>query len=125
MEAKRTKTIPIGKELFIKNIMDFETNTQEWVYLGDKPCIIDFYASWCGPCAMIAPILDELAEEYDGRIDIYKINTETERELAAAFGVRSIPTLIFCPMDDNPHQYNGALPKDEFVRIIDELLLKS
>lgn len=123
MEERITKTIHISKEDFISKIMDYETHKEEWVYLGDKPCIIDFYASWCGPCAMIAPILDELAEIYDGKINIYKINTEVERELSAAFGIRSIPTLIFCPMNDNPHQYNGALPKDEFERIIKELLL--
>lgn len=123
MEA-RSKTIQINKEEFITHIMDFEKNPNEWIFLGDKPCIIDFYASWCGPCAMIAPILNQLAEEYDGKINIYKVDTEVERELAAAFGIRSIPTLIFCPMNDNPHQFNGGMPKDEFERIIKELLLK-
>lgn len=123
MEKGNTKTIHITKDDFLTKIMDYENNPQEWVYLGDKPCIIDFYASWCGPCAMIAPILDELAAEYDGKINIYKVNTEVERELAAVFGIRSIPTLIFCPLKDNPSQINGALPKDEFVRIINELLL--
>ena len=119
----RSKTIQINKQEFITQIMDFEKNPTEWIYLGDKPCIIDFYASWCGPCAMIAPILNQLAEEYDGKINIYKVDTEVERELAAAFQIRSIPTLIFCPMNDNPHQFNGGMPKEEFDRIIKELLL--
>lgn len=123
MDEKQTKTIHITKEDFLTKIMDYEKNTEQWVYLGDKPCIVDFYASWCGPCAMIAPILDDLAEEYDGRINIFKVNTEVERELAAAFGIRSIPTLIFCPMDGNPYQFNGALPKEEFIRQINDLLL--
>lgn len=119
----RSKTIQINKQEFITQIMDFEKNPNEWIYLGNKPCIIDFYASWCGPCAMIAPILNQLANEYEGEINIYKVDTEVERELAAAFGIRSIPTLIFCPMNDNPHQFNGGMPKDEFDRIIKELLL--
>ncbi|MFA7446897.1 MAG: thioredoxin [Weeksellaceae bacterium] len=119
----RSKTIQINKQEFITQIMDFEKNPNEWIYLGNKPCIIDFYASWCGPCAMIAPILNQLANEYEGKINIYKVDTEVERELAAAFGIRSIPTLIFCPMNDNPHQFNGGMPKDEFDRIIKELLL--
>lgn len=119
----RSKTIQINKQEFITQIMDFEKNPNEWIYLGNKPCIIDFYASWCGPCAMIAPILNELAEKYEGKINIYKVDTEVERELSAAFGIRSIPTLIFCPMNDNPHQFNGGMPKDEFERIIKELLL--
>lgn len=119
----RSKTIQINKQEFITQIMDFEKNPNEWIYLGNKPCIIDFYASWCGPCAMIAPILNQLANEYEGKINIYKVDTEVERELAAAFGIQSIPTLIFCPMNDNPHQFNGGMPKDEFDRIIKELLL--
>lgn len=119
----RSKTIQINKQEFINQVMDFEKNPTEWIYLDNKPCIIDFYASWCGPCAMIAPILNELAEKYEGKINIYKVDTEVERELSAAFGIRSIPTLIFCPMNDNPHQFNGGMPKDEFERIIKELLL--
>ena len=119
----RSKTIQINKQEFITQIMDFEKNPNEWIYLGNKPCIIDFYASWCGPCAMIAPILNQLANEYEGKINIYKVDTEVERELAAAFGIRSIPTLIFCPTNDNPHQFNGGMPKDEFDRVIKELLL--
>ena len=104
--------------------MNYEKNPQEWIYLGDKPCLIDFYASWCGPCKRLAPILDELAQEYAGEIYIYKIDTEKERELAAVFGVRSIPTLLFCPMGENPQIAQGALPKEQLKEAIDKVLLK-
>lgn len=120
----QSKTINLTKSDFLTKVMDFEKNPTEWVFLGDKPCIIDFYASWCGPCAMIAPILEELAEKYEGQIDIYKVDTEVERELSAVFNIRSIPTLIFCPLDDGPHQFNGALPKVKFEKVINDLLLK-
>ena len=91
-------TIHLTKEEFLKKVVDYEKNPTEWKYLGDKPAIIDFYADWCAPCKMIAPVLEELAEEYAGEIYIYKINTEIEQELAGAFGIRSIPTLLFVPM---------------------------
>ena len=92
------KTIHLTKEEFLKKVANYEANPTEWKYLGDKPCIIDFYADWCGPCKMVAPILDELAKEYSDKIYIYKVDTEAERELASAFGIRSIPTMIFIPM---------------------------
>lgn len=117
-------TINLTKELFLEKVNKYDTNNTEWKYLGDKPCIIDFYAQWCGPCKMIAPILDELSEEFKDDIYIYKVNTEDEQELASDFGIRSIPTLLFCPMDENPQQAMGALPKTEIVKAINEILLK-
>src|SRR5690625_7449255 len=120
----QSKTINLTKSDFLTKVMDFEKHPTEWVFLGDKPCIIDFYASWCGPCAMIAPILEELAEKYEGQIDIYKVDTEVERELSAVFNIRSIPTLIFCPLDDGPHHFNGALPNVEFEKVINDILSK-
>ena len=93
------KPIHLTKAEFLKKVVDYEGNPTEWKYLGEKPAIIDFYASWCGPCKRVAPILDELAAEYGDKIDIYKIDTEQEQELAAAFGIRSIPTLLFVPME--------------------------
>ncbi|HNY02941.1 MAG TPA: thioredoxin, partial [Bacteroidales bacterium] len=89
-----------------------------------SPCIIDFYADWCGPCKMVAPILEELAVEYKGKIDIYKIDTESEQELAGAFGIRSIPSMLFVPMTEQPQMSVGALPKDTLKKAINEVLLK-
>lgn len=121
---QKMNTIKLTKADFLTKVFDYENNPSEWKYLGDKPAIIDFYADWCGPCKMIAPILEELAQEYDGEIIIYKIDTEKEQELAAAFGIRSIPTLLFIPMGEQPQLVQGALPKSEFKKTIESILLK-
>ena len=123
-EVKKMGTIHLTKAEFLSKVANYEANPTEWKYLGDKPCIIDFYASWCGPCKTIAPILEDLAKEYDGQIYIYKIDTEKEQELAAAFGIRSIPTILFCPVGENPQMAQGAMPKDAFKQAIEEVLLK-
>ena len=119
------KTIHMNKEMFIERVMDFETNKEEWIYLGDKPAIIDFYADWCKPCKLIAPIMDELADEYKGQIYIYKVDTQVERELASIFGIRSIPAVLFIPMEGQPQMSTGALPKETFKSAIDDFLLKA
>ena len=124
IEQSTVKVTHLTKAEFLAKVMNYEKNPQEWIYLGDKPCLIDFYASWCGPCKRLAPILDELAQEYAGEIYIYKIDTEKERELAAVFGVRSIPTLLFCPMGENPQIAQGALPKEQLKEAIEKVLLK-
>lgn len=118
------KTIQLTRADFLTKVANFEENPDTWVYLGDKPCIIDFYADWCGPCKMVAPILEELANEYDGEIYIYKVDTEAEQQLAAEFGIRSIPSLLFVPMGEDPQMAQGALPKDAFKQAIEEVLLK-
>lgn len=118
------KTIQLTRADFLTKVANFEENPDQWVYLGDKPCIIDFYADWCGPCKMVAPILEELANEYDGEIYIYKVDTEAEQQLAAEFGIRSIPSLLFVPMGEAPQMVQGALPKDAFKQAIEEVLLK-
>ena len=123
-EEKKMGTIHLTKAEFLTKVANYEAKPTEWKYLGDKPCIIDFYASWCGPCKTIAPILEDLAKEYDGQIYIYKIDTEKEQELAAAFGIRSIPTILFCPVGENPQMAQGAMPKDAFKQAIEEVLLK-
>lgn len=111
-------------ETFKEKVLNYEINNTEWVYEGKLPCIIDFYASWCGPCKMIAPILEELSEDYKDKINIYKIDTEKEQDLAAMFGIRSIPSILFVPMDGKPSMINGALPKKDFEKVIKDILLK-
>jgi thioredoxin len=126
IQTKETKmgTIHLTKAEFLAKVANYEANPTEWKYLGDKPCIIDFYADWCGPCKAIAPVLEELAKEYHGQIYIYKVDTEKEQELASAFGIRSIPSLLFCPIEGQPQMAQGALPKETFKKAINEVLLK-
>ena len=123
-ESVSGEVVVLNKEAFFEKIYNYEKNPEEWVYEGELPCIVDFYADWCAPCKMVDPILKELAKEYDGKIVIYKINTDNERELAAAFGIRSIPTYLFIPAKGNPQTARGAMPRDSFVKVIDEFLLK-
>ena len=111
----------LTKATFLEKVFNFEKN-KEWKFEGDKPAIIDFYADWCGPCKMLAPVLAQLSEQYEGKVDIYKIDTEAEQELSAAFGIRSIPSMLFCPTDAEPQMANGALPKADLERIIGEVL---
>ena len=114
----------LTKETFKEKVFNFEAN-KEWKYEGDLPCLIDFYADWCAPCKMVAPVLEELAAEYEGKIHIYKVNTEQQQELSAMFGIRSIPTFLFCPKGTEPQLASGALPKETFEKAINDVLLKS
>ncbi len=114
-------TEQLTKQDFLDKVFDFENET-EWNYKGDKPAIIDFYADWCGPCKMVAPILEELSEEYKDKLHIYKIDTDKEQELAGAFGIQSIPSILFIPVDDKPQMAAGALPKDQLVKVINDVL---
>lgn len=111
----------LTKATFLEKVFNFEEN-KEWKFEGKIPALIDFYADWCGPCKTIAPILEILSEEYKGKIDIYKIDTEAEPELSEAFAIRSIPSMLFCPAEGQPQMANGALPKQELERIIAEVL---
>jgi thioredoxin len=122
------ETVHITKADFLAKVMDYETNPEEWVYKGDKPCLIDFYADWCGPCKIASPVLEELAKKYKDDIYIYKVNTEVERELSSVFGVRSIPTFLFCPAEGKPTMSNGIArtpeeTKQMFILMIEEILL--
>ena len=106
---------------FKEKVFNYETN-KEWKFEGDTPAIIDFYADWCAPCKMIAPILEELKDEYGDKLDIFKVNTEEQRELASVFGVQSIPSLLFIPKVGQPQMAMGALPKETFKQAISEVL---
>ncbi len=111
----------LTKETFKAKVFDFENN-KEWKFEGDKPCLVDFYAEWCGPCKMLAPVLEELKNEYEGKLDIYKINTEQEQELSGMFGIRSIPSLLFIPKEGEPQMAQGALPKEQLKKAFADVL---
>jgi len=111
----------LTSESFKEKIFNYETN-KEWKFEGTTPAIIDFYADWCGPCKIVAPILEELKDEYGDKLDIFKVNTEEQRELSAVFGIQSIPSLLFIPRDGQPQMAMGALPKETFKQAISEVL---
>jgi thioredoxin 1 len=111
----------LTKETFKEKVFNYEAN-QEWKYEGKLPCLVDFYADWCGPCRSVAPVLEELAAEFDGKLEIYKVDTEEERELAAMFQVQSIPSLLFVPVNEMPQMAMGALPRETFVRAFKDVL---
>jgi len=112
-------------DTFLEKVWNFEKNPQQWVYEGDEPCVIDFYADWCRPCKMVAPIMEDLAKQYNGKVKIYKINVDKEKQLASVFQIRSIPAVLFSPKEGKPMMQVGALPKDAYIKIINENLLNN
>ncbi len=115
----------LNKDGFIEKVFDYEKN-KDWNYKGDIPCVIDFYADWCGPCKTLSPVIEELSKDYKGKVNFYKIDTSAEMELSSVFGIQSIPSLLFCPVEGKPQMAAGALPKETLVNIIDtELLTKA
>jgi thioredoxin len=112
----------LTKDSFFEKVFNYEQN-KEWKFEGEIPCVIDFYADWCGPCKMVAPIIEELSTEYEGKVNFYKVNTDEEQELAGAFGIQSIPSVLFVPKDGQPQMAVGALPKTSFKQVIDKDLL--
>jgi thioredoxin 1 len=120
--SKRARIMEhLTKDTFRAKVFDFETN-KDWKFAGELPCIIDFYADWCGPCKMVAPILEDLSKEYAGKVNVYKVDTEQEQELASMFGIRSIPSILFVPTDGKPQMAMGALPKESFKDAIKSVL---
>ncbi len=129
VSGDESKPIYLTRSEFIKRVMDFDKNKTTWVYKGDKPAIVDFYADWCGPCKKVAPALEELAAEFAGKVYIYKINIDKEPELAGLFGVQNIPTFLIIPMKGKPTISSGASAnhaenKTRFKGIIEDVLLK-
>ena len=110
--------------MFQQKVMDYKKNPKTWNFKGDKPAIIDFYATWCGPCKATAPVLEEVAGDYAGQIDVYKVDVDQQRELAALFGIRSIPSILFIPKTGEPTMQNGAMNKAQFEEVIKSVLLK-
>ncbi|TCI84616.1 thioredoxin [Tenacibaculum sp. M341] len=111
----------LSKDTFLEKIFNYE-ESKEWKFKGEIPAIIDFYADWCGPCKALAPVLEQLSNEYEGKVRIYKVDTEAERELSAMFGIRSIPSMLFCPVNEDPQMAHGALPKQQIQKIIADVL---
>ena len=109
---------------FKKKVADYENQQKEWIFKGNRPAVVDFYATWCGPCRMMAPVVEQLAKEYQGKIDFYKVDVDKEQELAASFGIESIPTFLFIPVKGAPTAQMGAMQKADFETIIKSILVK-
>ncbi len=109
---------------FLHKVWNFENNPTTFIYKGKVPAVIDFYADWCGPCRRVAPIMEKLAEEYEGRLVVYKINVDQEKELATAFQAKSIPMVLFIPLEGQPMKQVGAMPEESYRKIVEEHLLK-
>jgi thioredoxin len=124
METVINEVVHLTTQEFKEKVFNYEQGG-EWKYEGNLPAIIDFYADWCQPCKMVAPVLEELALKYAGKIVVYKVNTENEQELASIFGIQSIPTLLFVPKEGQPRASMGALPKQTFEEVIRDILLKN
>lgn len=118
---KESDVITLDKDAFVNQVFDYENNS-EWKYKGDKPAIIDFYADWCGPCKKLSPLLEELQSDYNGKIQIYKVDTEKSKELAAAFGIQSLPTIVFVPMNEEPQAVLGFVPKEKLTEMVSNIL---
>ncbi|MBQ5895609.1 MAG: thioredoxin [Bacteroidaceae bacterium] len=115
-------TFHLTNEQFIARVADYKANPGDFKFLGDKPALIDFYAEWCGPCKMLAPVLEELSNEFEGKLDVYKVNVDEEEELSMLFDIRSIPTLIFIEKNGTMHRSQGAMGKSQLKETVEKLL---
>ena len=122
--SQTNSTINLTKNDFITKVFDYKNNTNQWVYKGSMPCVIDFYADWCKPCREVAPVIEEIARKYNGKIIVYKVNTDKERELSNALKIKSIPTFFFIPMKGAPIVSRGAMPKEYFEKNINQILME-
>ena len=122
-QSEEPAVIQMNKQMFLDKVFDYTSGATEWNYKGEKPAVIDFYANWCGPCRMVAPILKDLAKEYGDSIVIYKVDTDREKDLSGAMGIQSLPTIVFIPKSGQPQVIIGAADKATFRRAIDEVLL--
>ena len=122
-QQEKTAVVQMDKQMFLDKVFNYTTGATEWKYQGEKPAVIDFYATWCGPCRMVAPILKDLAKEYGDSIVIYKVDTDKEKELSMAMGIQSLPTIVFIPQTGQPQVIVGAADKATFKRAINEVLL--
>lgn len=123
-EKVETKVINLTYKEFVKNVWNFEKSPNTFKYEGKLPCVVDFYATWCGPCRKVSPIMERMAKEYDGKLIVYKIDVDQESKLASTFSVRSIPTVLFIPMEGQPMKQVGALSEQQYKQIIENNLLK-
>ncbi len=119
--AKKMNVQELTAETFKQKVMNYDIHPNEWIFEGSRPAIIDFYATWCGPCKQTAPIVEKLAEDYAGRIDVYKVDVDQQQELAAFFGVQSIPTILFIPKEGTPQRVSGAMPRSGFDEAIKQV----
>lgn len=123
-KSNESKVQHITYQDFLDKIWDFEQNPEEFVFKGKTPAIVDFYADWCGPCRKVGPIMERLAKDYEGRLAVYKVNVDREKDLAAAFQVRSIPMVLFIPLEGQPMMQVGAMAESEYKNVVEERLLK-
>ena len=123
VDKKETYVKTLDYKTFIKKVWDIESHPDSVAYQGKLPCIIDFYADWCGPCRKVAPIMEEIAKEYDGKLIVYKVNVDNERKLATVFKIQSIPTVFFFPTNGQPLSQVGGLSKEDYINIINKYLI--
>lgn len=123
-KQKESKVTQLTYEEFLSKVWNFENNPNTFIYKGKLPAVIDFYADWCGPCRRVAPIMEKLAEEYEGRLLVYKVNVDQEKELSSAFQVHSIPMVLFIPLEGQPSMQVGAMQEEGYRQIIEEQLIK-